>query len=543
MTDAPIANDSRLTDRNGALAAAFLAIVVHLHALANGFAYDDVVLILGDPRVHSLRDAAKFLAGGYWADPDLGLYRPLTSISFALNYAMAGPQPVAFHAVNILLHAAATALVFALLIQRLPRHAAFAGAAVFAVHPVHVEAVANVVGRGELLAAIFLLAACIVWMRGGPRTRTTRFGVPLLFFFGLLAKESVIVLPALLVLLDAAADRFRMIEVASYVRRNAVAAAGLVLAAVGYFALRAAALPVLTPTRLDPALAVAAPGAERLLTALQAWPEFARLLFLPVTLLADYGPGVITPANGVTTMALVGALLVTGSLLAGAYFFATRHTNAGAAVLWFVIAILPVSSLLIPIGVLVAERTLYIPSVALALGVGAAFAHASRDAARTRAAVFATCAAVILLAVRTAVRVPDWRSTESIFAAQLRDRPDSFRGQWIEAKRLRELDDPNGALTAYARAVHLWPYAPQLSLEAVSYAVELNALPVAFGLAGRIVQARPNDFEMNRILAGIALDVGDSATARTAVERGLAHEPEDELLRRMHTALNVGERQ
>jgi protein O-mannosyl-transferase len=542
MTEPATAHARWMTDRNAALAAAFLATVVHLHALANGFAYDDVVLILGDPRVHSLRDAAGFLVGGYWADPDLGLYRPLTSISFALNYAVAGPQPAAFHAVNILLHAAAAALVFVLLIQRLPRLAAFAGAAVFAVHPVHVEAVANVVGRGELLAAIFLLSACILWMRRDSRMHAASLGVPLLFLFGLFAKESVVVLPALLLLLDAAAGRLRMRDIGSYARRNAAVAAGLVFVIGSYAALRAIALPVLTPTRLDPALAVAAPGTERLLTALQAWPQFARLLFLPVTLLADYGPGVITPADGITTPAVVGALLVTGSLLAGTFLFAARCTNAGAAVLWFVIAILPVSNLLLPIGVLVAERTLYIPSVALALGVASAFAHVAKDAARTRGAVFATAAVVLLFAARTAVRVPDWQSTESIFAAQIRDRPDSFRGQWIEAKRLRELDDPNGALTAYARAVQLWPYAPQLSLEAVSYAVDLNALPLAFGLAGRIVEARPSDLEMNRILAGIALDVGDSATARTAIERGLAHEPGDDLLRRMQAALNVGER-
>jgi predicted Zn-dependent protease len=153
-------------------------------------------------------------------------------------------------------------------------------------------------------------------------------------------------------------------------------------------------------------------------------------------------------------------------------------------------------------------------------------------------------AAVIVVlagAVRSALRVPEWRSTETIFAALLRDRPDSFRAHWIDARRLRTAGDVAGAVAAYDRAVSIWPHGPQLGVEAAAFAVEAGDLRAAHRIAARSSEVRASDIAVQRLRAAIALDVADTVTARSAIASGLAIAPDDPLLRTMQTSLETGE--
>ena len=130
---------------------AALALAASAMSLGNGFALDDVPIILQNPRVHSLADAWQLLGQTYWP-PDYGssLYRPLTSIAFAIQWAIGGGSPLAFHIVSVALYVAVCVLLLRLARGIMEPRAAAIGAAVFAVHPIHVEAVANVVGQAEL---------------------------------------------------------------------------------------------------------------------------------------------------------------------------------------------------------------------------------------------------------------------------------------------------------------------------------------------------------------------------------------------------------
>jgi protein O-mannosyl-transferase len=530
--------------RRGVLfaAAGSLAAGSHAGALWNGFAYDDVTLILGDARIQSLRGAGAILTSGYWQDPELALYRPLTTLTFALNHAIAGAQPWIFHLTNLLLHAGAVLVLLTLLLRLVPPAAALAGAGIFAVHPVHVEAVANIAGRAELLAALFVLLACTCWTmpRRHVGSMDPRTLVPPLFLLALLSKESAVVLPALLPLLDLVTGELRRGRLADYSRSRLPYAAALAGALVIYLLLRGAALETLVPARLDPALSVLADPRHRILTALQAWPHFARLLFVPVTLLADYGPGVIRPATTLPGMPALGLALLAATIAAALVLLRRGHHLAALAPLWFLVAIAPVSSLLLPIGVLVAERTLYLPSAALAFAAAAGYGAITSRPQRTARRIASVAAALVILlgAARSAARVPEWRSTETIFAAQLRDRPDSFRAHWVEARRLRQASDTVGALAAYTMALQIWPHGPQLGVEAAAFAVASRDLHLARNLTREIVRARPADLGAYRMLAAISIDLGDTVTARSALEHALGIAPADPLLREMFAALN-----
>src|SRR2546426_810329 len=167
------------------------AAVVPLGVLWNGFALDDLTIIVANPLVHGLSGVWRAFALPYFpANLDASVYRPLTIATYALDWSVR--STAWFHAVNLMWHVAASVLV-AVLARRWAGDAAglVAGVA-FAVHPVHVEAVANVVGRNELMASVFtLLAVYAALERGSPVWSAAALTG------GLLSKENAAVVPGL----------------------------------------------------------------------------------------------------------------------------------------------------------------------------------------------------------------------------------------------------------------------------------------------------------------------------------------------------------
>lgn len=525
----------------GALLVAVTAIVVFAPTLANGFAYDDVALVAGDPRVQTF-DMGAILTRGYWGDDALGLYRPITTLSFAFDWSIASGSPTWFHLTNTLLNAVASVLVFLLLMRWFGLAPALGGALLFAVHPVHVEAVANVVGRAELMAAIGVLGALLVRTRPDRNRPLPMLAAAALFALGLGSKESAVVLLPLLVLVDIADQRLHVRSPSPWLRDNAVALTTLILTFAAWFALRAAILGGgLAPARVDAAFDLASTTPARILTALQAWPVWANLLFAPVTLLADYGPRTLMPIDAWNALAIAGGFVAIAVIASGVTSALHGRGLLALALLWFPVAILPVSNLLFATGVIVAERTLYLPSVAVSFALAFAIRHGSAfyetrpQVARAAVALLATV--LLLLSARSIVRIPAWKSTESTFAALVEDRPDSFRGQWALARIARNQQEMTEARRRYDLALALWPFRHRLVIEAAMFAGETGDLDRARTLAAHAVELRPDDLDSIRFLAGVALDLGDTRVAASAIRQGLDLHPDDETLLRMRDAL------
>lgn len=540
---------AEITRRSGAAVTALAALALYALSLRNGFAYDDVPLILLDARVHSLRNLRDIVFGPYWpaGAEDLAIWRPLTTLSFAVDWALSDGRAAWFHATNTALNAVACVLAFLVLCEFFTPAAALVGALLFTVHPVHVEAVANVVGRAEMLAGIPMLAACLLWARrSAEEVRPTGrivLATAVLFAVALLAKESAAMLPFLLLLIDAARGRWRLERqsIVAYVRAIGPALLALFAVLVAYASLRAAVLGGLVPARVHPAAAVLDRRSELVLTALQAWPVYLRLLLFPRTLLIDYGPRIIMPATAWTGPALVGFLILTGLVAGGVLAHLRGHGRAALALLWFPVAIVPVSNLLVTIGVLVAERTLYVPSFALAVAGASAAVALGRLASRAgrRTALVLGVVGLALLGARSVIRVPEWDSTERIFAALARDRPDSFRAHWVLGRAARQAGDRETARAHYAEAVQLWPYRDLLVLEAAAFALEEGRLAEGRDLAAFGAERWPRNLALHRLLAAASLDLGDTTAARASIEAGLRLDPAEPLLNQMLTALTA----
>lgn len=500
-----------------------VAVVVYANALWNGFAYDDNPIIVQNARVHHLAQLKDIWLTPYWPmyGVELGLYRPLTIFGFAVQWALVGNAPWLFHLVNILMHAGTTVLLFLLIEQLASRRAALFGALIFAVHPLHTESVANVVGQAELWAALTTVAACVVYVRRTPDEAVPwgRVAAILgLYALGLLAKESAVVLPGLLLLLDVVQGRVRPFR--RYLDHTAFLFLACAIVLGAYLTLRVSVLGNLTGVDAAPGLPFLREH-YRLLNAFRAWPEYVRLLFVPWDLSADYGPGVILPVDSFTPMVLLGALLLATTI--GLTLATPWQRYAGLIAGWFLLAILPVANLLFPIGVLIAERTLYLPSVAVCFLAGFAFDRALQSQERARRVATLAAAAVITVAfaVRTVVRNPDWSSLEAVWHAIQRDHPEAYRSQWASGSVAWLRGYYTLAEEHYLMAVRMWPRDSQLLNEIGNFYIAERKYHTAVDYLERSRRMTPFIIHTSEFLAYAYLHDGRPRDALHSVQDAL----------------------
>lgn len=434
-------------------AVALLALAVYANALRNSYALDDETIILRNPVVHGLGNLHGVLLGPYWTDTG-ELYRPVTLLSFALGWAVHGASDTALHAWNVVLHAACAALV-AVLVLRLGggRAAAALAGAVFAVHPVHVEAVANGVGRAELLATLFVLAASLVYLGGRARAPGRIAAVCALYLLALGAKEIAVSFPALVLVLDALRTRERRTPPPAIFRDNLPLLAALSLTLALYLALRMVATEGVMSNSPAPYFFFV-PAARRAATAVRVWPEYLRLLFWPADLSMEWGPDYIRVVGWGSPRVWLG--LATGVAVAACAALSWRRGRwVAGAVAWLALALLPVSNLLFAIGVVLAERNLYLPSVGLAFLFPPLVGAVAR-APRREARILAAAAAAVLLALgaaRTWTRTPDWRSSDAILYAMMESHPEIWWVEWKAGHILARRHRPEEAIPWFRRAM------------------------------------------------------------------------------------------
>lgn len=514
-----------MTKSRAALLVALVSLAAYANSLGNGFAYDDVAIVQENPNVSS-PTAEAILEGAYWpkSPEGRGLYRPTVIAFFALQWWAFDGSPLGFHAVNVALHTTASLLVLMLLSTVAPLLPAIVGALLFAVHPVHVEAVANVVGQSEILAAVAVALACWLYLAGSQwrgAARAARLAaVPALYALGLGAKEIAVTLPALLVLLEWHRFPTRSllgrlwVEIPVYVSCVGVFATYLVLrvAAVGSLA---GEVPALALRELS--------GMERVLTALTAWPEYVRLFLFPLDLSADYSPAVMLPATGLAPDVVLGALVVVAAGVT-AWVCRRRAPLVSLGVMWFCVAILPVSNLLVSAGVTLAERTLYLPSVGVsfaAAGVIGAWPLTSEVRAR-RIAIGMALVALLLLMTRTVLRNPAWYDSYTVMNTLALDHPESFVALRARAGGLARVGDHEGAVEAYEAALFLAPRHEALAVEVAKYLGDRGSYARAEEILLRTIRESSELAAPYVVLSELLLVQGRGRDAHAMALRGVA---------------------
>jgi protein O-mannosyl-transferase len=436
------------------LIVAALAFVAAAPSLVNGFVYDDAHIILRNPIVHRLADWPAIWVSAYW--PAGLAYRPLAIQLFALEWAAGGGHPFVFHLVNVGLAVGVAILMWRLARRVLPETPAAIAAALFAVHPVHVESIANTVGQAELLVGFFGLLTVeryIVWRDAGPLTAGHRSILALLTALAIHAKETGYVIPALLVAAEILLVRPR--HAGAWRWRQAVPALSIqVCVAVASVLLRVTVIGATTGAGPSVSL-MDLPAPDRIVGMLAVVPEWARLLLWPAHLQAEYGPPAVAVTGTFGAAHLAGLVLLIAAL--GLIAVTWRRVPLVAfGLLWAAIAIAPVSNILAPTGVILAERTLFLPSVGIALVLGAV-AQAVLSRPRGRLVVAGATAVLVALGlVRSATRSTVWRDQDRFFAHLSLDAPRTYRAHKVAAEYLAGSGKPREAEVEWRRALELY---------------------------------------------------------------------------------------
>jgi len=523
---------SPLRDRTTAfLIVGFIAGAIYLNALPNQFAYDDHHIVSINTAIQSIETLPGSLLAPYWPDEygqELGLWRPVTTGLLGVQYILGGGDALLFHTVNILVHIVTSVLVLALFLELLPLAAAFAGAVVFAVHPVHVEAVANIVGFSELLSTAAIIGACLVHIRAGPRSDwRSALGIGALYLIGFGAKESGVTLPGLIFLVDACRGRISFGDVPRYLADRwriylvmLLVAIGLLL---GRFAVLGSIASPFAPVGAEVLLEI-----PRIWTLSDIWMHYVRLWVFPLDLSADYSPNIIPASFGWRPESILGASLAI--MVLAISFVAWRRpdmksgsdTSKAAAfgVVWFMIAISPTSNTIFLSGVLMAERVLYLPSVGLAAATGWLIVRLARD--RRRLAWGGLCVAVIASTARVWTRNPTWYDTDTMISVLIRDYPQTGRSQWALGDQFFLQGRKSEGLKAYRAAVDLLGPQHALILTVSRHMMAMERYPPAEALLGYLIRAEPEFPHAYRILADLRAEYGDPVGAEAYAREALA---------------------
>ena len=514
-----------MTVGRAALVAGLIAVAVYGNAYRNRWAVDDVGVVQDNALVHSIGSAWGARFSPYWPLGGLraaGQYRPAVILSYGADWAISGGSPTWFHVVNVLLHGFATVLVVLVLARWLGAVGGLAAGIVFAVHPVHVEAVANVVGRAESMAAIGVLGAVLAARRyRAARSAAARgsWGAAVLALaaFGMFSKESAVIAIAVIALDHVLEPREERLRDAT---RLYLALGALTLSWL--FLWRAVASRY---TADNVAVALRGLGlGGRLATMLPAYLQVLRLLTVPLDLSYNYDPQVIPQRLHIGAPALIGVASVL-ALLVLAILIRRKAPGVTFAIAVAALSYAPTSNLLFASGVVLGERTLYLAAIAPAAALGYVVARAW--GARVGRPVLA--AAGVLLAVytvRTVTRTPVWRDNPTIVVDDVIAHPESYRIHLQIARVLERSGNSSGALAEFLLAGRLFPGDPFVPIAAASLAQRHGWGPIALHEAQRAYALRPDDPGIARTLVQVLSAQGrtDSAlaVARRAVERAPA---------------------
>ena len=401
-----------------------LVLAAYSNSFQAGLVLDNSVIVAQDARIQAVtaQNLRLILTQEYWpGTTTTGLYRPLTTLSYLVNYAVFGngTDTAGYHWVNFALHAVNVSLVYLLGILVLGAPApAFALAALWGLHPLATESVTNVVGRADLLAAFGVLAGLLCYVKSASATgRRKLFWVAAMVAaqaVGIFSKENAAVLPGVMLLYD-----LTWRKRAAW-RGRALAYAALALPLAAFFYWRGTSQVHVLASFGDNPLMRAGFWTARL-TAFKVIGKYLWLFVWPARLSADYSYNAVPlfgwhPAEWEDAKALIALGVCLGAALLAVFWYRTRKPLFFFLVFFFV-ALAPTSNLAILIGSIMAERFVYLPSIGLAGCVVAALCAlgplVSRQTLRT--VWIALGLLCLVFAARTYARNFDWHDERSLW--------------------------------------------------------------------------------------------------------------------------------
>ena len=427
------------------LALFVLALAAYSNSFRGGFVFDSQPIVLLDPRIREVseKNIGLILQHTYWwPRGETKLYRPVTTLSYMLNYAVVGQgtHPEGYHWFNFFLHALNAYLLFLVALRFLRKLLPAALAAgLWTVHPVLTESVTNIVGRADLLAGACTLSGFLFYLKSTESKGWERWAwlisLTAVTAIGVFSKESAVAILGVIVVYELTWWNERHELRGLLLGCTALAPAFLLLFYQRWVVLSGSFSA--QEQFLDNPL-VNAGFLQGKLTAIAVMAKYLLLLVWPASLSCDYSYATIPIAKGgiwdwvswIAVLTLAVVVLWQYGRNKVLFFFPA----------FGFVTFLTVSNLLFPIGTIMAERFLYLPAACFAVGVVVLIQGVLKRIGRPAAAPIVLCLIVGVLCVRTWQRNLVWQDDLTFWKSAVESAPKSFRSHGNLAKALFQSD-------------------------------------------------------------------------------------------------------
>jgi hypothetical protein len=421
-----------------------LTLLAFSNSFQAGFVLDNKGLLF-DPRIREWtpENIALILKHTYWwPTGEAGLYRPFTTLSYLFNYAVLGnrDQPAGYHSINLILHLGNVLLAYALALRLVSRlwPAVFV-VALWAVHPALTESITNIVGRADLLAAMAVLSGFLLYWKSAAATGWARWvwlgSLTTVTTIGVFSKESAVAILPLIVIYELVWWKER--------RQSRGLAYGCAATLLGIaFMLYPRFIVLATSPRAEfPFTDNPIIGADwwtGRLTAIKVMARYLSLVIWPASLSVDYSYNQIPRAHA-AAQDWLGYIVVFAVAMLMVLLYRWNRTSFFMTCFAF-LNFVPSSNLFFPIGTIMADRLLYLPSLGILGCLVLATYSSARGSKMTFVPPIVLCVIASGFAVRTWVRSLDWKSDLTIATADVRTSPNSFKLHRLVASALFESD-------------------------------------------------------------------------------------------------------
>lgn len=511
-----------------------ITIAVYWPVLGHRFnRYDDDLYVTQNPMV----SRGLSWEGVLWAfrESHAANWHPLTWISHMVDSQIYGLRPAGHHATNLLLHIANTLLLFYVL-TRMTGHrwrSAFV-AALFAIHPLHVESVAWVAERKDVLSTLFWLLTMLAYLRYVERPSTARYVlVTTVFALGLMAKPMLVSLPVVLLLLDYwPLNRFASVRKKKGKNTwpgwrlvwEKIPLGVLSLASCGAtVAAQRSGYAVLSVDRL--------PLGVRIANAFVSYIAYLVKTFFPKGLAAIYPH----PTDGLPEWQVVGSAVLMLAISLAAVRFARKKPYVATGWFWYVITLIPVIGLVQVGPQAMADRYTYVtligPFVALTWLAGEMLQKRTEDPkreatesdnrtfARPTAAVMLAVVIIVALMPITYRQVGYWRDTETLFKRALEVTKNNYVAEVNYGIALQEKGKVDEAIRHYERAMKIGPEGFMARLAMANALLQKKELDEALVWYSRILESE----QLTPYRADVHYNVGSILAAKGKYEEAREH--------------------
>jgi protein O-mannosyl-transferase len=411
---------------------------VYSNVLSGPFLWDDEALVKNNPAITDWRNIPTFFSFSSWPTEDgTSFYRPIQLITYVCDYTVWGLNPYGYHLTNVFLHflVCASMYFFFTAIISAPG-AVFCATALFAVHPVHTEAVSYISGRADLLAAFFLVITVFGFYHlSVQKKKTLSVFLLLVTFLGALLSKEVATVACIVVFICIYRRKKR--RVIQY-----VFIVGMIIVTALYWYLRLEAT--------DVAIAYDIYGfsfTERLRLAVTVFAKYFILMLAPISLHMEYA--VFPPERFRSPVFIYSALFALALVISSFYVGRKFRVKAALSTLWYIVFLLPVLNF-VPINATFSEHWLYIPMIGITFLFAQIFSQISNKKVQV---LFLCCNIVVLglLGFRTYQRNHDWTDPARFYQGILDYNPYNVKVLYNLGNEYLRLKEYEKAIASYQK--------------------------------------------------------------------------------------------